>query len=81
MFPMRLVKDIILIRLSYAKKIQGNPTLMMIDQNDGRFYGKNSFKTSKEPDLLLKYWEMFRNVYYYIDDAGELIAAEFTVDT
>lgn len=129
MFPMRLVKDIILIRLSYAKKIQ-NPTLMMIDQmmddfstyiklavqmkftvasycNDWFFKvkidpefdhtvvegleyffsilelrilysGKNSFKTSKEPDLLLKYWEMFRNVGYYIDDAGELIAAEFT---
>nr|CAI6712551.1 CMF_HP1_G0048500.mRNA.1.CDS.1 [Saccharomyces cerevisiae] len=42
------------------------------------YSGKNSFKTSKEPDLLLKYWEMFRNVGYYIDDAGELIAAEFT---
>lgn len=129
MFPMCLVKDIILIRLSYAKKIQ-NPTLMMIDQmmDDFSTYiklavqmkftvasyckdwflnvkidpefdhtvvealkyffyilelrilysGKNSFKTSKEPDLLLKYWEMFRNVGYYIDDAGELIAGEFT---
>ncbi|KOG97181.1 mitogen-activated protein kinase kinase kinase SSK2 [Saccharomyces eubayanus] len=129
MFPMCLVKDIILIRLSYARKIQ-NPTLMMIDQmmDDFSTYiklavqmkftvasyckdwflnvkidpefdhtvvealqyffyilelrilysGKNSFKTSKEPDLLLKYWEMFRNVGYYIDDAGELIATEFT---
>lgn len=31
MFPMRLVKDIIQLRLSYAKKLQ-KPTMMMIDQ-------------------------------------------------
>ncbi|CDF91353.1 ZYBA0S11-00892g1_1 [Zygosaccharomyces bailii CLIB 213] len=31
MFPMRLVKEIILIRLAYAKKLK-KPTMMMIDQ-------------------------------------------------
>ncbi|CCD26603.1 mitogen-activated protein kinase kinase kinase SSK22 NDAI_0I00340 [Naumovozyma dairenensis CBS 421] len=128
MFPMKLVKEIILIRLSYAKKLQ-NPTMMMIDQMiydfnsyirlsvqlkhtvtvycsdwsfrvaiDPEFDGtvleaikylfklfnlklldanKKSFKTFKEPEMVLKYWDDLKNVGHYIDNAGPLISNEF----
>lgn len=128
MFPIRLVKEIILIRLQYAKKLK-NPTMMMIDQmiDDFSSYirlsvqlkytvnkycegwsfnvtldpefdntvieairylfklfnlklldsNKKSFKTFKEPELILKYWDELKNIGHYIDNAGVLIAAEF----
>ncbi|CCF59029.1 hypothetical protein KAFR_0F04340 [Kazachstania africana CBS 2517] len=128
MFPIRLVKEIILIRLDYAKKLE-NPTMMMVDQmlddfssyirlsvqlkytlnnfiSDWPFHigidpqfddtvieainylfnllhlkildgTKRSFKTFKEPEVLMKYWEELKNVGQYIDKAGPLISDEF----
>lgn len=127
-FPMRLVKEIIKIRLDYAKKLK-NPTMMMIDQmiddfgtyiklsvqikhtievycSDWHFettidndFGttvieatrylfrllhlklldsaRKSFKTFKEPDELIKYWDQLKNVGCYIDGAGMEIAEGF----
>ncbi|SCV04048.1 LAME_0H15324g1_1 [Lachancea meyersii CBS 8951] len=128
MFPFKLVKEIILIRLDYAKKLN-NPTMMMIDQmiddfcsyirlsvqikhtvvvycsgwefstqidadfdyavNEAIVYlfkllhlklidsAKKSFKTFREPDELLKYWDQLKNVGCYISGAGNVVAEGF----
>ncbi|CEP61113.1 uncharacterized protein LALA0_S02e07008g [Lachancea lanzarotensis] len=128
MFPFRLVKEIILIRLDYAKKLN-NPTMMMIDQmiddfssyirlsvqikhtvvvycSDWNFStqidadfddtvteaivylfkllhlklidsARKSFKTFKEPDELLKYWDQLKNVGCFISGAGNAVAEGF----
>lgn len=129
LFPLRLVKSIITIRIAYAKKIQ-NPTMMMIDQmiDDFSSYIRLSiqlkftlkeycigwpfqvdmgasfdnvvidairylfiliqlkildgttrmFKSFKEPEVLLKYWDELKNVGYYIDGASVVVANGFT---
>lgn len=128
MFPTKLIKVIVMIRLEYAKKLE-NPTMMMIDQmlddfssyirlcvnleytvkrycmgwpliikEDPHFnqtvidavqylfrllnmklLDSNStfMKTSKAPEMLLKYWDELKNVGSYIEGAGKLIATEF----
>ncbi|SCU77871.1 LANO_0A01486g1_1 [Lachancea nothofagi CBS 11611] len=129
MFPFKLVKEIILIRLDYAKKLN-NPTMMMIDQmiddfssyirlsvqikhtvvvycsdwsfspqvdadfddavNEAIKYlfkllhlklidsAKKSFKTFREPDELLKFWDQLKNVGCFISGAGDVVAEGFS---
>lgn len=129
LFPMKLLKEVITIRLAYAKKLQ-NPTMMMIDQmiDDFSSYIRLSvqmkstlnnysegwdiripadidvdkmvikaikylfillnlkildgttktFRTSKEPEILLKYWDDLKNVGYYIEGAGEVVSNGFS---
>ncbi|SCU92123.1 LADA_0F14488g1_1 [Lachancea dasiensis] len=129
MFPFKLVKEIILIRLEYAKKLN-NPTMMMIDQmiddfnsyvrlsvqikhtvvlycsdwdfsthidadfdqtvNEAIGYlfkllhlklidsANKSFKTFKEPDELLPYWDQLKNVGCFIEGAGNVVAEGFS---
>ncbi|CCK69792.1 mitogen-activated protein kinase kinase kinase SSK2 KNAG_0D00390 [Huiozyma naganishii CBS 8797] len=129
LFPMVLLKEIISVRIAYAKKLQ-NPTMMMIDQmiEDFSSYIRLSvqlkstldnyrqgwqmelpsdpnfdkviiegikylfillqlkildgttktFRTSKEPEILLKYWDDLKNVGYYINGAGKVISVGFS---
>ncbi|CUS23378.1 LAQU0S09e03422g1_1 [Lachancea quebecensis] len=129
MFPFKLVKEIILIRIEYAKKLQ-NPTMMMIDQmiddfssyirlsvqikhtvivycsdwefttkidadfddavNEAIVYlfkllhlklidsARKSFKTFREPEELLKYWDQLKNVGCFIPGAGHVVAEGFS---
>ncbi|CCF57450.1 hypothetical protein KAFR_0C04590 [Kazachstania africana CBS 2517] len=129
LFPIKLLEEIIKVRLLYAKKLQ-NPTMMMIDQmiddfsayvklsaqlkatlidyckrwyldielNDSfdqivvhgiRFLFKllhlkvidgssKSFKTYKEPEVLVTYWEALKNTGHYIAGAGKEIAFGFS---
>lgn len=129
LFPLKLLKGIISVRIAYAKKLR-NPTMMMIDQmiydfssyirlsvqlkytlmsylngfhlnvgSDDEFEkiiieaikylfillqlkildGTTAiFRTSKEPELLLKYWDNLKNVGYYINGAGSVISLGFS---
>lgn len=129
LFPLKLLKDIVSVRIAYAKKLR-NPTMMMIDQMIEDFFsyirlsvqlkytlvtyikdlslhitsddefGKmileaikylfillqlkildgtnNAFRTSKEPEMLLKYWDDLKNVGYYIKGAGTVISVGFS---
>lgn len=129
LFPMKLVKEIILLRLDYARKLQ-NPTMMMIDQMiddfssyiklsvqikhtveiycadwlfdislDNKFdetvneaikylfkllhlklvdSSSKTFRNCKEPEELITNWEQLKNVGYYIEGAGEIIAQGFS---
>lgn len=129
LFPLKLLKDIICVRIAYAKKLK-NPTMMMTDQmiddfssyirlsvqlkytlvtyckglslhitSDDEFEkviieaikylfillqlkildGTNAaFRGSKEPEMLLKYWDDLKNVGYYFKGAGAVISAGFS---
>lgn len=129
LFPMKLLKDIISVRIAYAKKLR-NPTMMMIDQMIDDFFSyirlsvqlkytlvtyledftlpinadddfekiiieaikylfvllqlkildgtTTRFRASKEPDLLLKYWDDLKNIGYYIKGAGSVISIGFS---
>ncbi|SMN21587.1 similar to Saccharomyces cerevisiae YCR073C SSK22 MAP kinase kinase kinase of the HOG1 mitogen-activated signaling pathway [Maudiozyma saulgeensis] len=128
LFPIKLIKEIIILRIEYAKKLQ-NPTMMMVDQMvddftayirlavqlkatlmdyyyDWPFEVKfdkgfdktvvdaihylfvlvqlkildNSdkiYKSFREPEVLLKFWEELKNVGPYIDGAAVVIANGF----
>lgn len=69
MFPMRLVKEIILIRLAYAKKLQ-NPTMMMIDQMiyDFSSYIKLSVQLKYTVTVYCRDWPFHVNIDPHFDD-------------
>lgn len=69
MFPMRLVKEIILIRLAYAKKLK-NPTMMMIDQmiEDFTSYIKLSVQLKYTVIVYCQDWELDVNIDPHFDD-------------
>ena len=128
LFPIKLIKEIIILRIEYAKKLQ-NPTMMMVDQmvDDFTAYirlavqlkatlmdyyldwpfatdidegfdksvvdaihylfvlvqlkildnSDKTYKSFREPEVLLKYWEELKNVGPYIDGSAVVIANGF----
>ena len=128
LFPMKLIKEIIILRIAYARKLQ-NPTMMMVDQMVDDFtayirlavqlkatlidyyydwpfpvifdssFDKNVvdaihylfvlvqlkildnsdklYKSFREPEVLLKYWEELKNIGPYIDGSSVVIANGF----